>query len=286
VPVSEEELDQFLIQDENELFGEFWPLFITLICQQHPDLPQLKSNSISVDYSKLAPIFYYYYDHDKSPVDAPSLMDAVELGSPLVEKRDDYHDTLSQHLLNCFNSAMTRLRIDRHTEKLVREFTDTSSETGKSVNIPASVENQGIKVQLPEEDQAAPDQQQKTPVETDEAEMSGKVATKIAKKHNYPDKDITAVCIAVACERDGITGRLEVAGKLRRGAKHYYKNTRRMHLVKASWLISEKGKTGFASHLCRLRKKAESPKYEASDGTKLADSIRKHYKVPEKYSLP
>ncbi len=141
-------------------------------------------------------------------------------------------------------------------------------------------------ISLPEEDQAAPDQQQKTPVETDEVLMSGKVATQIAKNHNYPDKDITAVCIAVACGRDGITDRLGVARKLKRGAGYYYKNARRKHFVETSWLRSENGPTGFSSHLGRLRKKADSPKYKASDGTTMADSIRKHYKVPEKYSLP
>jgi len=141
-------------------------------------------------------------------------------------------------------------------------------------------------VSLPEEDQAAPDEQQKTPLETAEAVMSGKVATKIAKKHDYPDKDITAVCIAVACKKEGITGRIQVAQALKRGAGYHYKNARSKHFVETGWLRSKKGATGFSSHLSRLRKKAESSKYKAPDGTTMADSIRKHYKLPQKYLLP
>lgn len=140
-------------------------------------------------------------------------------------------------------------------------------------------------ISLPGEDQAAPDQQQKTPVKSAEAVMSGKVATEIRKKHNYTGRDITAVCIAVACKKEGITGRIQVAQVLKRGAGYYYKNTSRKHLVETSWLRSEKGATGFSSHLGRLRKKAESPKYKAPDGTTMADSIRKHYKLPQKYPL-
>ena len=146
MPVNEEELDQFLIQDENELFWEFWPLFVNLIRQQHPDLPQLKSNSISVDYSKLARIFYYCNEHNQEP--SPTLlMDATKFNGRLVEKIDDYYDTLSKLLLDCFNTAMQRIRIDKHTEELVREFTDTSREPVTPGNTSASPENQGIKAQ-------------------------------------------------------------------------------------------------------------------------------------------
>ena len=144
-------------------------------------------------------------------------------------------------------------------------------------------------VSLPEEDQTASQvaaDHRRAVMETDEAKMSGKVATKIAKKHNYPDKDITPVCIAVACEREGIIGRLEVAGKLRRGAGHYYKNNNLAHLLDPGCLRTEKGKSRFSSHLHRLRKKAENPQYESPDGITMADSIRKDYKVPQKYSLP
>ena len=144
-------------------------------------------------------------------------------------------------------------------------------------------------VSLPEEDQTASqvaDQRRKAVTETEEAEMSGKVATKIAKKHNYPDQDITPVCIAVACERDGITHRLKVARRLKRGAGHYYKNSNIAHLIDRDCLTTEKGKSRFSSHLHRLRKKAEDPQYESPDGTKMADSIRKDYKVSQKYSLP
>ena len=141
-------------------------------------------------------------------------------------------------------------------------------------------------VSLPEEDQAAPDEQQKTPVETAEAVMSGKVATEIRNKHNYPDKDITAVCIAVACGRDGITDRLEVARKLKRGARNHYKSEKRSRLVERTWLLTSKGKTGFSSHLHRLRNKAHDPRYKAPDGTTMVDSIRKDYKLSLKYPLP
>jgi len=141
-------------------------------------------------------------------------------------------------------------------------------------------------VSLPEEDQTASqisvDQRRKAVKKADEAEMSGKVATKIAKKHNYPDKDITAVCIAVACEREGITGRLEIARKLERGAGYFYKSNNRSHFIDRDWLRTEKGKTGFSSHLHRLREKAKQPKYETSDGTTMGDSIRKDYKLPQK----
>ena len=99
-------------------------------------------------------------------------------------------------------------------------------------------------IPLPEEDQTASQvaaDQCRAVMETDGEEMTGKVATKIAKKHNYPDKDITAVCIAVACERGGINHRLKVASKLKSGAGHYYKNNNLAHLLDPGCLRTEKG---------------------------------------------
>ena len=135
------------------------------------------------------------------------------------------------------------------------------------------------------EPQVVPDPGEKISRDTDEPEISEKVATKIAKKHNYPDKDITAVCIAVACERDGITDRLEVARKLKRGARNHYKSEKRSRLVEKRSLLTSKGKSGFSSHVHRLRNKAHDPRYKALDGTTMADSIRKDYKLSKKYSF-
>lgn len=148
----------------------------------------------------------------------------------------------------------------------------------------------GLGVSLFQEDrpepQVVPDPEEKISRDTDEIEKSGKVATKIAKKHDYPDKDITAVCIAVACKRDGITDRLEVARNLKRGARNHYKSEKRSRLVERTWLLTSKGKTGFSSHVHRLRNKAHDPRYNALDGTTMADSIRKDYKLSLKYPLP
>jgi len=140
-------------------------------------------------------------------------------------------------------------------------------------------------IPLPEEDQTASQvaaDQLRARTETDTEEMSGKVATTIAKKHSYPDKDITAVCIAVACEKAGIRDRQMVAKKLKRGAGYYYKNNNLAHFIDPDSLRTEKGKSSFSSHLHRLRKKAKDPQHEAPDGTSMSDSIRKDYKLPQK----
>jgi len=122
VPVNEEELDQFLTQDENEPFWEFWLLFTNLIRQQHEDSPQLKSHSITVDFSKLAPIFYYCNKHDEEPSAAL-----------LVETLDDYCDIPTKDLLDCFNTAMQKIKIDQYTEKLVQESASSSIPDTKSI---------------------------------------------------------------------------------------------------------------------------------------------------------
>ncbi len=107
-------------------------------------------------------------------------------------------------------------------------------------------------------------------------------ASKIAAEHNYSGKDITAICIAVACKEKGITDRIRVARNLKRGAGNYYKDARRKHFVEASWLRSEDGANGFSSHLGRLRKKAERLIYKVNEAT-MADSIRKYYQLSPKY---
>jgi len=127
VPVNEEELLLVLKQDERELFFEFWFLFTELIRQQHQDSPQLKSHSITVDFSKLAPIFYYCYRHDEEPRTAL-----------LVETLDDDCDIPTKDLLDCFNTAMQKIRIDQHTEKLVGESADRLREHGKSTTDPTT----------------------------------------------------------------------------------------------------------------------------------------------------
>ena len=132
------------------------------------------------------------------------------------------------------------------------------------------------------EPQVVPDPEEKISQDTGEPEMRGKVASQIAKKHNYLDKDITAVCIAVASGRDGITDRMEIARKLKRGARNHYKGNNRSRFIDRDWLRTEKGKTGFSSHVHRLREKAKKPKYKTSVGTTMADSIRKDYKLPQK----
>ena len=126
MPVNEEELDQFLTQDENEPFWEFWLLFTNLIRQQHQDSPQLKSHSITVDFSKLAPIFYYCNKHDEEPSAAL-----------LVETLDGYCDIPTKDLLDCFNTAMQEIRIDQHTEKLVGKSADRLRD-GKSTTDPTT----------------------------------------------------------------------------------------------------------------------------------------------------
>lgn len=127
MPVNEEELNQFLTRDESEFFWEFWLLFTKLIRQQHEDSPQLKSHSITVDFSKLAPIFYYCNKHDEEPSAAL-----------LVETLDDYCDIPTKDLLDCFNTAMQKIRIDQHTEKLVGESADRLREHGKSTTDPTT----------------------------------------------------------------------------------------------------------------------------------------------------
>ena len=107
-------------------------------------------------------------------------------------------------------------------------------------------------------------------------------ASQIAAEHNYSGKDITAICIAVACKEKGITDRIRVARNLKRGAGNYYKDARRKHFVEASWLRSEDGANGFSSHLGRLRKKAERLIYKLNEAT-MADSIRKYYQLSPKY---
>ena len=122
MPEDEEELLLVLKQDESELCWEFWFLFTELIRQQHQDSPQLKSHSITVDFSKLAPIFYYCYKHDEEPRTAL-----------LVETLDDDCDIPTKDLLACFNTAMQRIRIDKHTEQLVQESTSSSIPDTKSI---------------------------------------------------------------------------------------------------------------------------------------------------------
>ena len=127
MPVNEEELHQFLMQDESELFWEFWFLFTNLIRQQHQDLPQLKSHSITVDFTKLAPIFYYCSEHNQEP--SPTL---------LMETLDDYCDTPTKDLLDCFKTAMQKVQIPKHTEKLVGKSADRLREHGKSTTDPTT----------------------------------------------------------------------------------------------------------------------------------------------------
>ena len=122
MPVNEENLDQFLTQDESELFWEFWLLFTNLIRQQHQDLPQLKSHSITVDFSKLAPIYYYCNKHDEEPRTAL-----------LVETLDDDCDIPTKDLLDCFNTAMQKIRIDQYTEKLVQGSPSPSTSDAKTI---------------------------------------------------------------------------------------------------------------------------------------------------------
>ncbi len=116
--------------------------------------------------------------------------------------------------------------------------------------------------------------------QTELKQITRLTASKIAAEHNYSGKDITAICIAVACKEKGITDRIRVARNLKRGAGNYYKDARRKHFVEASWLRSEDGANGFSSHLGRLRKKAERLKV---NGATMADSIRKYYQLSPKY---
>lgn len=122
MPVSEEKLNQFLTQDESEPFWEFWLLFTSLIRQQHQDLPQLKSHSITVDFSKLAPIYYYCNKHDEEPSAAL-----------LVETLDGYCDIPTKDLLDCFNTAMQKIRIDQYTEEFLQESASSSIPDTESI---------------------------------------------------------------------------------------------------------------------------------------------------------
>jgi len=92
--------------------------------------------------------------------------------------------------------------------------------------------------------------------QTELKQITRLTASKIAAEHNYSGKDITAICIAVACKEKGITDRIRVARNLKRGAGNYYKDARRKHFVEASWLRSEDGANGFSSHLGRKESRA------------------------------
>ncbi len=122
MPENEEELLLVLKQDESELFWEFWFLFTELIRQQHQDSPQLKSHSTTVDFIKLAPIFYYCKEHDVEPRTAL-----------LVETLDDDCDIPTKDLLACFNTAMQKIRIDQYTETLLQESASSSIPDTKSI---------------------------------------------------------------------------------------------------------------------------------------------------------
>jgi len=53
-----------------------------------------------------------------------------------VEKIDDYYDTLTKHLLDCFNTAMQKSQIPKHTKQLVGKSADRLREHGKSTSDP------------------------------------------------------------------------------------------------------------------------------------------------------
>ena len=125
---TDEKLVQLITKDE--LFWDFWFLFDELRKRQHPDLPRLGVHSIVPDIPELAKIFRYCYEHNDLPLGA-SLMDITEFGSPLAEKLEIYSETLSKHLLDCFNSAMQKIRIEKHTLRLLEEFPDTEQEPRK-----------------------------------------------------------------------------------------------------------------------------------------------------------
>ena len=126
MPDNSDKLEQILIKDD--LFWEFYSLFSNLCKRQHPDLPRLKTPSFNLDPFKLADIFYYCKENNEEPR-AALLMEAVEFRSPVRAKIfEDLSDTFSQHLVDCFNSAMQRIRIDKHTQELFQESADTARE--------------------------------------------------------------------------------------------------------------------------------------------------------------
>ncbi len=120
---------------EETIFWEFRELFSKFCNRRRSDLPEYKTPAFKLDPFKLAEIFYSCKD-DPSPA---LLMDAVEFRSRLMEKLfEDYYETLSHHLLDCFKAARQQLRIDQHTEKLVGESADRLREHGKSTTDPTT----------------------------------------------------------------------------------------------------------------------------------------------------
>ena len=125
VPKHSDRLDQVIADDDP--YWKFYILFDPQHYQSHPDLPPLSNSSIVPCIEKLFGIFSHCYETNQEPNEA-LLMEAMKFGSPLVEKLDVYSEPLSELLRDCFNSAMQKLRIEKHIQERVKESTDTEKE--------------------------------------------------------------------------------------------------------------------------------------------------------------